>query len=261
MFDYTTYLSPFTWRYGSQDMRRLWSEYHKRRLWREIWLALAEAQAEYGLVSPEQLQDLQVHMDDIDVSRSLEIEARIKHDLMAELKAYAETSPLGGGALHMGATSTDIEDNADALRIRQSLNLILEELKGLVTRFARLSQQWADVPIMAFTHLQPAEPTTLGYRLAQYTQDLFEDWQRLSRLHQEMRGKGFRGAVGTSASFGELIGLENVQAFEEALSRKLDLPFYPVSTQVYPRKQDYLVVSALADLSTCGLCSRRRLAS
>ena len=168
MPDYDTYLSPFTWRYGSAEMRRLWSEAHKRRLWRHIWVSLAEVQAEFGLVSQEQVADLRAHADEVNVPRSLEIEAEISHDLMAELKVFAEQSPQGGGVLHLGATSTDIEDNADVLRIRQSLDLVLTGLQSLLLLFCEKIEIWADVPLIAFTHLQPAETSTLGYRLAQY---------------------------------------------------------------------------------------------
>src|SRR5512139_2219359 len=115
MYDHETYLSPLTWRYGSEEMRHLWSDAHKRRLWRRIWVALAEAQVEFGLVTPEQAADLRAHADDVDVDRALQIEAAIKHDLMAEIKAFAELCPLGGGIIHLGATSMDVKDNADAL--------------------------------------------------------------------------------------------------------------------------------------------------
>jgi adenylosuccinate lyase len=224
MTDYTTYLSPFTWRYGTPAMRRLWSEHNKRLLWRQIWLALAEVQAEYGLVTPEQAADLRAHADEIDLPRALEIEAEIQHDLM------------------------DVEDNADALRLRSALDLLLESLSALLRTFGLLIEKYADTPLMAFTHLQPAEPSTLGYRLALYGQDLLADYQAISSQQSAIRGKGFKGAVGTSAAYAELIGAEKLPEFEQKLSAKLDLPFYPVASQVYPRKQDYEIVSALAGL-------------
>ncbi len=246
--DYSLYLSPFTWRYGSIEMRRLWSEKHKRLLWRKIWLTLAEVQEEFGLVGVDQVEDLRAHLEEVDIPRALEIEAEIHHDLMAELKAYAEQCPVGGGILHLGATSMDIEDNADVLRIRKSLDLILESLRDLILLFINHIERWADTPLMAFTHLQPAEPSTLGYRLAQYAQDLFLDWENLWVIRSKLRGKGFKGAVGNAAAYAELIGVERLADFEARLSSRLDLPFYPLTTQVYPRKQDYLVISALAGL-------------
>ncbi len=249
MTDFSSYLSPFSWRYGSDAMRRLWSEEHKRRLWRRIWVALAEAEAEFGLVTAEQAADLRAHADEVDVERSLVIEAEIHHDLMAEVKAFAEQCKIGGGILHLGATSMDIEDNADALRLRASLDLILEGLTGLLRRFAALIEKYADTPVIAFTHLQPAEPTALGYRLAMYAQDLLEDYFTVHGLRSAVRGKGFKGAVGTSASYAELIGVERLPEFEKRLSEKLNLPFFSVAAQTYPRRQDYIIVSALAGLA------------
>jgi adenylosuccinate lyase len=247
-FDYDTYLSPFTWRYGSAEMRQVWSEIHKRRLWRQLWMALAETQAEFGLVTSAQLEALRQHANDVDMGRALEIEAEIHHDLMAELKTFAEQAPLGGGILHLGATSMDIEDNADVLRTRQALELVVEKLRKLLLCFASQIETWANTPLIAFTHLQPAEPSTLGYRLAQYAQDLWMDYEALSKVYDGLRGKGFKGAVGTGAAYAELLGVENLDKFEDSLSARLGLKFFPVATQVYPRKQDYLVTSALAGL-------------
>lgn len=274
--NFETYLSPFTWRYGSPELRQVWSEAGKRRLWRRLWVALAEVEAEYGLVSPEQVNDLRRHQEQVDLPRSLAIEAEIHHDLMAELRAFSEQAPLGGAKLHLGATSMDIEDNADALRLRQSMEWLLgavttdpnnpaspknpagpknpaspknpaglRQLLGLV---AEKIEEFADLPVMAFTHLQPAEPSTLGYRLALFGQDLLLDWEALGRARRGLKGKGFKGAVGTGAAYAELIGSENLAVFETKLSTRLGLPFFAVSSQVYPRKQDYAVVSALAGL-------------
>ncbi len=246
--DYETYLSPLTWRYGSVEMRSLWSEAHKRRLWRRIWVALAEVQADFGLINREQASELSKHMESVDIPRALEIEAEIHHDLMAELQVFTSQSGAAGGALHLGATSVDIEDNADALRIKASLDLLLNALRQLLESFCEQIERWAGRPVMAFTHLQPAEPTTLGYRLACYAQDLFEDWGRLKQVRASVRGKGFKGAVGSRASFAELISIDNLEAFELRLSGKLELNFYPVTTQTYPRQQEYHLLSGLAGL-------------
>ena len=246
---YSSYLSPFSWRYGSDDMRRLWSEEHKRRLWRRIWVALAETQSELGLVTSAQVEDLRNHMEEINMERSLAIEAEIHHDLMAEVKVFAEQCPVGGGIIHLGATSMDIEDNADALRVRAALDLTLVTLAQVLARFADLIERYANTPVIAFTHIQPAEPTTLGYRLAMYAQDLLEDYHSILGLRSSVRGKGFKGAVGTSASYSELFGAEKLADFESRLSAKLDLPFFPIASQTYPRHQDFPVVSALAGLA------------
>ena len=250
MDNHENYLSPFSWRYGSADMRHIWSEVHKRRLWRLIWVSLAEVQAEYGLVQSEQVADLRLHIDQVDIPRAFEIEGQIHHDLMAELKTFAEQTPLGGGILHLGATSADIEDNADALRTGEALDLILAGLRSTLLSMTDKIDQWAQTPLMGFTHLQPAEPTTLGYRLAVYGQDLWMDWEDLSRERRELRGKGFKGAVGTGASYAELVGVDNLEDFEAKLSMKLDLKFFPVTTQIYPRKQEYRILNALAGLGS-----------
>lgn len=248
-FNFETYLSPFTWRYGSQEMRQIWSEFNKRLLWRTIWFKLASVQSEFGLVSQAQLADIEAHFRQVDVERSIQIESRIHHDLMAELHTFAEQCPVGGGVLHFGATSMDIEDNADALRIRQSLSLELEKSKTLLAGFEKKIVQWADLPVIAFTHLQPAEPTTLGYRMALYAQDLLDSARSIKLAIASIKGKGFKGAVGTGASFAELIGLENLPRFEDRLSEQLDIRFFSVTNQTYPRKQDYDVLCSLAGIA------------
>jgi adenylosuccinate lyase len=265
-FTHDTYLSPFTWRYGSPEMRGIWSEIHRRRLWRRIWVALAEAEQAAGLVTAEQVADLRSHADEINLARALEIEAEIHHDLMAEVRTYAEQCPRGGGIIHLGATSMDIEDNAEVLRQREALDLLLGKLHALLIAFAGQIEAWADAPTMAFTHLQPAEPTTIGYRLAQYAQDLWNDWLELTRVRADLRGKGFKGAVGTSASYQQLLShthrddavhaLHTTQHetdpspadLERGIMSALGLDAFPVATQTYPRKQDYRVLSALAGL-------------
>ncbi|MGA2503784.1 MAG: adenylosuccinate lyase [Anaerolineales bacterium] len=248
MLDFDNYLSPFTWRYGSADMRRLWSETNKRLLWRQLWVALAEVQSDYGLVKPDQVEDLRRHMHEIDIPRAMEIEIETQHDLMAELQSFAEQCPLGGGILHFGATSSDIEDNTDALRLRAGLRILIHSLSSLLQTMGMLIEKWADTPLIAFTHLQPAEPSTLGYRLALYGQDLLYDYQRIMNLTGELKGKGFKGAVGTSAAYADILGKENLVDFEMKLSQKLDLKFFPIASQVYPRKQDFEIVSAMAGL-------------
>jgi len=255
------YQSPFTWRYGSDAIRAVWGEVHKRQLWRRIWLALAEAQSQFGLVTPDQIADLRAHVEQVDLDRALQIEAEIKHDLMAEIKTFAEQCPVGGGIIHLGATSMDIEDNADALRLRESLDLILAKLGSVLGALAAQIEKWADTPAMAFTHIQPAEPTTIGYRLAQYAQDLLMDYAELSRVRAEIKGKGFKGAVGTSASYIELMG--EVPSFippaqrggqrggdlESLVMQSLGLEAFDAATQTYPRKQDWLALNALAGLA------------
>ncbi|MFV2043960.1 MAG: adenylosuccinate lyase [Anaerolineales bacterium] len=248
MPDFDSYVSPFSWRYATPTMRRLWSEMNRRRLWRRVWVALAEVEAEYGLLNQEQVADLRAHIDAVDLPRALEIEAEIDHDLMAELLVFAEQCPVGGGHLHLGATSMDIEDNAEAIQIREALALLLGSLSELLNIMAERIEAWAELPLIAYSHLQPAEPSTLGYRMAQYARDLLSDWRALNRIRSELRGKGFKGAVGTRASYAELLGIDNLNDFEARLSALLELPFHPITSQTSPRRQDYEVMSGLASL-------------
>jgi adenylosuccinate lyase len=250
-FSHNTYISPFTWRYGSEEMHRIWSEVHKRRLLRKVWVALATAQCQVGLVTADQVADLRTHQDNVDITRATEIEADIHHDLMAEVKTFAEQCPIGGGIIHLGATSMDISDNADVLRIRESLDLLLNDLRALLKILAEHIDKYADFVCMAFTHIQPAEPTTIGYRLSQYAQDLLLDLSELQRVRDNLRGKGIKGAVGTSASYNVLLEGTGMtpEEMESLVMTQLDLKAFPVATQTYPRKQDWLVLNALAGVA------------
>lgn len=252
MFDHETYLSPLTWRYGGEAMRRLWSEAHKRRLLRRFWVALAEAQQEAGLVSAAQVADLRAHQEDIDIAMAEAIEREIRHDLMAEIKTFASQCPVGGAIIHLGATSMDVLDNVDAIRLCDALDLLIRQVEEALRALAARVRAEAQTPTIAFTHIQPAEPTTIGYRLAQYGQDLLIDLEELRRTRDGIRGKGLKGAVGTSASYTQLLEEAGWSArrLEGLVMAKLGLDAFPVATQTYPRKQDWLVVNALA-----GLCS------
>lgn len=251
MFDHDTFISPLTWRYGSQPMRVIWSEENKRRLWRRIWVALAEAQQKVGLVTVEQVADLREHQHLIDLSRAHTIEAEIKHDLMAEVRTYAEQCSIGGGIIHLGATSMDIEDNAEVLRLKDSLNYILESTRLLLLTLTEKIDHEADHVCMAFTHLQPAEPTTIGYRLAGYAQDLLADYTAIRRISENLRGKGFKGAVGTSASYFELLADTPITPaeMESQIMETLGIQPFLIATQTYPRRQDWDVLNGLAGLA------------
>ena len=250
-FKHDTYLSPFTWRYGSGEMRAIWSEAHKRRLWRRIWVALAAAQHRAGLVTAEQLADLRARQDDVDLTRAAEIEAEIRHDLMAEIRTFAEQCPVGGPIIHLGATSEDVKDNADVLRICEALDLLLKRLHPLLSDLADRIEAHADRVCMGFTHIQPAEPITVGYRLATYGQDLLEDYHELRRLRQHIRGKGIKGAVGSAASYARVLEGTGMTpaALESLVMAELGLEAFPIATQVCPRKQDLRVMNVLAGLA------------
>ncbi|MBK5200272.1 MAG: adenylosuccinate lyase [Spirochaetaceae bacterium] len=250
-FTHETYLSPFTWRYGTDEMKSIYSETHKRKLLRQVWIALATAQMKAGLVTEIQVKQLIEHKDDIDVDRATEIENEIHHDLMAEIKTYAEQCPEAGSIIHLGATSMDILDNMDAIRLKEALDIIIKKAKALLVLYIEKMEQYKDLPCMAFTHIQPAEPTTVGYRFAQTAQDLIDDIKELENVRDNIRGKGMKGAVGTAASYFELLEGTSMSPFEmeQIVMDTLNLKAFSASTQVYTRKQDYRVVNAISSLS------------
>ena len=247
--NFTTYQSPFTWRYGSEDMRHIWSEENKFQIMRRIWVELASAQKDLGLVSEEELVDLKKNQNEIDIERILEIEKETKHDIVAAIKEYAEKAKVGGGKIHLGATSMDIVDNTDAIRVRDSLNIIETKLKELLSSYADQIAKYADTSCMAYTHLQPAEPTTIGYRLALYAQDLLVSWQFLQFVKEHYKAKGFKGAVGTQASYTSLLGKKQTEEMEQKVMDKLGLDPVLIANQVGPRKADLFVAQLLSSIA------------
>ncbi len=251
-FTHDTFISPLTWRYGSPAMREIWSETRKRQLMRRVWVALAEAQQEAGLVSAAQVADLIANQDRIDIPRALEIEKETRHDVMAEIRAYAEQCPTGGGIIHWGATSADVNDNVYTLRMQAALTLIDGGLREVLAALAEKIEETAGWVVMAHTHIQPAEPTTLGYRFAVYAQDLLLDWEELVRVRANLRGKGFKGAVGTQASYAEILTGTGTrpQELEAAAMARLGLRSFPIATQTYTRQQDLRIMNTLAGIAS-----------
>ena len=248
-FDYSTYLSPFTWRYGGEKMRIIWSEIHKRKLWRKIWVELAKVQHKEGLISKKELDDIIKNQDKINIEKSHEFEKEIKHDLMAEIKTYASSAKIGGGKIHLGATSYDIEDNAETIRFKESLDLIEENLKNLLAGFGRKIKEYKSLPCIAYTHLQPAEPTTLGYRFASYAQDILFDLNFLKYVLKNLKGKGIKGAVGTSASYVRLTIEQKAEDLEKEIMKNLGIDSVDIATQIAPRKIEYFISSFLSSVA------------
>jgi adenylosuccinate lyase len=218
-----------------------------------MWVYLASAQSDYGLVSKEEVNDLKSRMNNefIDLERSHKIEEKIKHDLMAEIKTFAEQAPIGGGKIHLGATSADIEDNIDTLKLHYASDLILNRLVNCLNLLAKFITKYSNSACIGWTHLQPAEPTTLGYRFANYAQDILLDIMNLENLKTNfIKGKGMKGAVGTSASYKNLlINKAEPDDLEKKVMDKLCLTAFPVSSQTYPRKIDFLILSSLASIA------------
>ncbi len=251
-FGFGDFLSPFTWRYGSPEMRALFSEKGRRAAWRKVWLALAEAEGEYGLLSREEVRDIASHAgsEHVDIEKAHRLEREIRHDLMAELKTFAGQARKGGGKLHLGATSMDVEDNADVMVYEEALGMVLSRLAGCLAAARAQILRHKRTVCMAWTHLQPAEPTTLGYRLANYAQDLVTDVAMIEVVRERfLKGKGVKGAVGTSASFKALMGRKGSPAdLERKVMERLGVEAFDVSGQTYPRKVDFFVLSALASV-------------
>jgi adenylosuccinate lyase len=243
------YQSPFSTRYGSNEMRAVWSEAARRRTWRRIWLAVAEVQASAGLITSAQIEDLRAHLDTVDVERAAVLEAEIGHDVMAELRAFAEQCPVGGGVLHWGLTSADLQDNADVARQRAALGLLLGRLRGVLLAFAQQIDATADLAVLGYTHLQPAEPTT-SVSTGDHGQDLLGHFERCAGCGAAAR-QGIRGAVGTGAAFVEMLHGTGVtpEALEASVLQALGLEAFPVVTQTHPRVQDFQLLSALSALA------------
>ena len=249
--EFDNYKSPFSWRYGSDEMRFIFSEKTRRTKWRKIWYEIASSQYKHGLLSKAELTDIKKYSSakHVDIKRSLETEKKIRHDLMSEIKTFADQAKVGGGKIHLGATSMDIVDNADILVIREALIIILEKIVVCLDALSKKIKTHHKTVCMGWTHIQAAEPTTLGYRFSLYAQDLLLDIKNIEFiLDNIVLGKGIKGAVGTSASYKRLLG-KNTKNFENEVMKNLDVKAFVISSQTYPRKVDFLVLSALSSLA------------
>lgn len=249
--NFNTYQSPFSWRYGSDEMREIFSEVNKRKTWRKVWVALARAQQKAGLLEKKELEVIEKNAQKIDIARAQQIEKEIYHDLMAEIKVFAEQSGKAGGKIHLGATSMDIEDNADIIRIEKALEIIATRLKKLLKSFALLIRKYKNTVCMGYTHLQPAEPTTLGLRFSVYAQDLLFDLRLLRYFKNNLVAKGMKGAVGTSASYVKLLKNKNLDAktLSKLVMDELSLKESTITTQTYPRKIDLHLTNVLSSIA------------
>jgi adenylosuccinate lyase len=212
-----------------------------------VWVALAEAQGAEGLITQAEVDDLRAHADRVDIEAALQVEREIHHDLMAEIRVFSSQAKVGGGKIHLGATSMDVEDTVETYRLRLALSWLGENLHELLKTLGEKVRRHADLVCMGFTHLQPAEPTTLGYRLAVYAQDLLIDDANLRFVFENLTTKGLRGAVGTAASYERLLDESGRSAnIEGYVLEQFGLEAREISTQTYPRKLDYLLLSGLA---------------
>ena len=241
--------SPLVDRYASDEMAQLWSDGHKFRTWRRLWLALAEAEATLGLpIEPPQLQAMRDHLDDVDFDAAAAHERRLRHDVMAHVHAWGDQIPEARPIIHLGATSCYVGDNTDLLLLRGGLDLLLPKVAGVIDRLARFAEQWADEATLGFTHFQPAQLTTVGKRACLWIQELVFDLTALQRMREDLRFRGVKGTTGTQASFLALFDGDHgkVEALDEAVARAFGFErTYQVIGQTYPRKVDHQVVAAL----------------
>jgi adenylosuccinate lyase len=237
-------------RYGSPEMRQIWGEAQKRAFWRKVWVCLAQVQSEFGLVLPEQVEDLKAHVEQIDLARALQLESEIHHNLLSELRTFSEQCAVGGPCLNQGVVSGDIEDNADALRLSVALDLIIFRLYELLHVFEQKIEIWADLPVLFTAHNKGSEPYTLGYFMAWYAQELLDDWRLLQEARKLIRARGFTGTPEGRLYYIERLGQEQVARFDQRIGECLGLPIFSLPGSIYPRKQDYSLLTALAGLGS-----------
>jgi adenylosuccinate lyase len=245
-----TYQSPLSTRNASPEMLAVFSAQRKFSTWRRIWLALAEAQREIGLpITDAQLAEMRAHLDDIDFQEAARQEAKLRHDVMAHLHTFAKAAPLAKPILHLGATSMDIVDNTDVLLLRDGLDIVTRKLANLIDALAAFAMQWKDLPTLAYTHLQPAQPTTLGKRAVLWCYDFVLALGEIELRRETLMLRGIKGTTGTQASFLELFegDHERVRQLEYAVAAKLGFDrVHPVSGQTYSRIVDVQVITSLA---------------
>jgi adenylosuccinate lyase len=243
---------PLGARYASAEMSALWSPRHRHATWREIWIALAASQKDLGLkITATQIRDMKRVRDQIDFGAAARYEQEFRHDVMAHIHTFADAAPAARGILHLGATSMDIVDNADLMLTRDALTLLIDRLASALRPLADFCEQYADLPTLGFTHLQPAQLTTVGKRATLWLSDLLIDLTRLDELASGLKCRGLRGATGTQASFLKLLGsAAKVGKLEKLFAQRLGFgACYPVCGQTYSRKIDVEIIHALASFA------------
>jgi adenylosuccinate lyase len=247
------YQSPLIQRYASPEMAAIFGPRYRARIWRELWLALAEAERELGLdISTSAIDAMRANLDNIDLERVAEVEAEVRHEVMAHIVAFGEVAPEAKGLIHMGATSAFVMDNADLIQHREALRLIRRRLLGVISALRKLALEHKDVAAVGYTHLQPAQPTTVGKRIALWLQDLLLDLETVEFRLRRLRFRGARGATGTEASFLILFGGDStrVDRLNEIIAQRMGFDeLFAVSSQTYPRKVDSSLLNVLAEIA------------
>lgn len=253
MSDHRYYENPLNTRYASKEMQENFGDEKRFRLWRKLWIALAESEMELGLpVTEQQVAALKRHESDIDFEKAQEFEREVRHDVMAHVKTYALAAPEAAGIIHLGATSCFVDCNSELMILRDGLDILLKKLVNVMEKLKRFALQYKDLPTLGFTHLQPAQLTTVGKRATLWLQDLMLDYENLTNLYSHFRLRGVKGTTGTQASFLELFDgdANKVKELEKRVVKKLGYDaVYPVTGQTYPRKFDYNVLCVLSQIA------------
>ena len=257
MSDYDKYISPFSERYASKEMQYLFSYNKKFSTWRKLWVALAESEKELGLsqITDEMIAELKAHINDIDYDKANEYELKFRHDVMAHIHAYGDQCPKARGIIHLGATSCYVGDNTDIIVMKEALELVKKKLVNLMDILARFSLQYRDLPCLAYTHFQAAQPTTVGKRATLWLQDFYSDFNDLEYVLSSLRLLGCKGTTGTQASFVELFNDKDAPAkLDKLIAKKMGFDdTYPVSGQTYSRKVDARVYNILSGIATSAM--------
>ena len=248
-----TYETPLNSRYASREMQKIFSPDRKFTTWRKLWVALAESEMEMGLpVTQKQVDELKAHVEDIDYEAARRHEERTRHDVMAHVLAYGDVCPNARGVIHLGATSCYVTDNADILMLRDALTLVREKVLEVIRRLRAFALEYKDLPTLGYTHLQPAQLTTVGKRATLWMQDLLMDLDEVNFALSSLKLLGNRGATGTQESFMKLFDGdgEKVDELERRIARKVGMEkCFAVSGQTYPRKLDSRVLGALSGIA------------
>ena len=253
MSDTSVYENPLLSRYASREMAENFSDDTKFRLWRRLWIALAEAEHELGLnITQAQIDELKKYADDINYDVARRFEKEVRHDVMAHVKAYGEQAKSAKGIIHLGATSCYVTDNAEVIIIDRALDMVMKKLVNVMDKLKKFALRYKDLPTLGFTHLQPAQLVTVGKRATLWLSDLEMDYYNLVNLKNSVKLRGVKGTTGTQASFLDLFGGdgEKVKELERRVVAKLGYSkVYGVTGQTYPRKFDYNVLCVLSQIA------------
>lgn len=247
------YVSPLSERYASRRMQEVFSPDRKFRTWRKLWIALAETEKELGLdITDEQIEELKAHADDINYADAKERERQVRHDVMSHVYAYGLQCPKAKGIIHLGATSCYVGDNTDIILMREALGIVREKLVNVIAELAKFADEYKDLPTLAFTHFQPAQPTTVGKRATLWINEFMMDLEDLDYVSGSLKLLGSKGTTGSQASFLELFNGDHDKCVkaDQMIAEKMGFDScYPVSGQTYSRKVDTRVLNILAGIA------------